>query len=109
MRRFLAGVIGLIVGYLMLATCGYWAILMLSSNRFDRSLEAATTAAFVVGPISAGRDRAMIAARRRRLVYSLCRRITRGLLRERAAPFPSSGALAAAACCAGDGDLATCW
>ena len=53
MRRFLAGVIGLIVGYLMLATCGYWAILMLSSNRFDRSLEAATTAAFVVGPIGA--------------------------------------------------------
>lgn len=53
MRRFLAGAIGLIVGYLVLATCGYWAILILSSNRFDRSLEAAMTAAFVVGPIGA--------------------------------------------------------
>jgi len=51
MRRLLVAVLGAVVGYLIGATCGYWAILILSSNTFDRSLEATMTSAFVLGPL----------------------------------------------------------
>ena len=50
MRRFLIGMLGVPVGYLVFAFAGYWAIQLLSSNTFDRSLEASMTAAFVIGP-----------------------------------------------------------
>jgi hypothetical protein len=50
MHRFLAALIGLAVGYAVGAFAGYWAIELFSDNRFDRSVEAATTAVFVFGP-----------------------------------------------------------
>ncbi len=53
MRRALACVLGAAFGYVALAVVGYWAIELLSSNRHDRSVEAAMTAAFVAGPLGA--------------------------------------------------------
>jgi hypothetical protein len=52
-RRLLGGFLGLAVGYPAAAALGYCAILLFSDNRFDRSLEAAMTAAFAIGPIGA--------------------------------------------------------
>jgi hypothetical protein len=53
MRRFFAGLLGMIVGYPAFAFIGYWAIGVLSNNQFDRGVESAMTAAFVIGPIGA--------------------------------------------------------
>jgi hypothetical protein len=53
MRRAIAALIGVPAGYLTFAFGGYWAIELLSSNAFDRSLEAAMTAAFLTGPVGA--------------------------------------------------------
>jgi hypothetical protein len=53
MRRFLGGLLGLLLGYPVFAFLGYWAILLLSNNQHDRSVEASMTAAFVVGPAGA--------------------------------------------------------
>ena len=53
MGRFLAGLLGLVVGYPVFAVAGYWAVDALSNNHFDRSMEAAMTAAFVIGPAGA--------------------------------------------------------
>jgi hypothetical protein len=53
MRRFLIGLLGVPVGYLVFAFVGYWTIQLLSSNAFDRSLEASMTAAFAIGPAGA--------------------------------------------------------
>jgi len=53
MRRFLAALLGMIVGYPALAFVGYWAIELLSDNHFDRSVEASMTALFVIGPAGA--------------------------------------------------------
>ena len=53
MRRVLAALLGLVVGYLLLAFAGYWAVALFSSNGFDRSVEASMTAIFVIGPIGA--------------------------------------------------------
>jgi hypothetical protein len=53
MRAFLGGFIGLVAGYALGAFLGYWAIQFLSSNNFDRSVEAAMTAAFAIGPAAA--------------------------------------------------------
>ena len=53
MRRFLGALLGLLVGYPVFAFIGYWAIVLLSNNQFDRSVEASMTAAFVVGPAGA--------------------------------------------------------
>jgi hypothetical protein len=53
MRRFLAALLGMIVGYPLFAFAGYWAIALLSGNQFDGSVEAAMTAAFVFGPAGA--------------------------------------------------------
>ena len=50
MRRFLIGLVGVPVGYLVFAFAGYWAIELFSNNAFDRSLEASMTAVFVIGP-----------------------------------------------------------
>jgi hypothetical protein len=49
MRRFAFGLLGTIVGYLVGAFGGGFAITVLSSNQHDRSLEAAMTGAFVSG------------------------------------------------------------
>jgi hypothetical protein len=50
MRRFLVALLGAPVGYIALASAGYWAIELFSNNAFDRSLEASMTAVFVTGP-----------------------------------------------------------
>jgi hypothetical protein len=53
MRRFLGALFGFLLGYPIFAFLGYWAILLLSNNQFDRSVEASMMAALVVGPASA--------------------------------------------------------
>jgi hypothetical protein len=50
MRRFLIGLVGVPVGYLVFAFAGYWAIEFFSPNMFDRDLEAAMTSMFAIGP-----------------------------------------------------------
>jgi hypothetical protein len=53
MRRFLAALLGLLIGYPLFAFAGYWAIGLFSNNHFDGSVEASMTAAFVFGPAGA--------------------------------------------------------
>jgi hypothetical protein len=53
MLRVLASLLGLVVGYLVAALAGDWAIATFSGNMHDRSLEAITTAVFVIGPAGA--------------------------------------------------------
>ncbi len=53
MRRFLGGLLGLVLGYPVFAVVGYFAIGVLSDNHFDRDVEAAMTAAFAIGPLGA--------------------------------------------------------
>ena len=53
MRRFAFGLFGTILGYLIGAFGGGFAVSMLSSNRHDLSVEAAMTGAFVIGPLGA--------------------------------------------------------
>ena len=53
MRRFLAALLGLLIGYPVFAFIGYWAITLFSNNHFDGSVEASMTAAFVFGPAGA--------------------------------------------------------
>jgi hypothetical protein len=53
MRRFLAALLGLLIGYPVFAFAGYWAIGLFSGNHFDGSVEASMTAAFVFGPAGA--------------------------------------------------------
>jgi hypothetical protein len=53
MRRFLGALFGFVLGYPVFAFLGYWAILLLSDNHFDRSVEASMTAAFAIGPAGA--------------------------------------------------------
>jgi hypothetical protein len=53
MRRFLMALLGLFVGYPVFAVVGYFVIELLSDNNFDRSVEAAMTAAFAIGPLGA--------------------------------------------------------
>lgn len=49
MRRFLAALLGLLIGYPVFAFAGYWVIALFSNNHFDGSVEARMTAAFVFG------------------------------------------------------------
>jgi cation transporter-like permease len=53
MRRFLAALLGLLIGYPLFAVLGYLAISLFSGNHFDGSVEASMTAAFVFGPAGA--------------------------------------------------------
>jgi uncharacterized membrane protein required for colicin V production len=43
MRRFLGALLGFLLGYPVFALLGYWAIVLLSNNQFDRSVEARMT------------------------------------------------------------------
>jgi len=52
-RRFGFGLLGLLLGYPVAAFVGYFLIELLSSNQHDRSVEAAMTSAFVLGPAGA--------------------------------------------------------
>ena len=51
--RVLAVILGIVGGYGVGAVLGFAAIMMLSANTHDRSLEAAMTSAFVAGPLGA--------------------------------------------------------
>jgi hypothetical protein len=53
MRRLLAALFGMIVGYPLFAFAGYAAVELFSGNHFDGSVEASMTAAFVIGPMGA--------------------------------------------------------
>jgi hypothetical protein len=53
MRRFFTALIGVPIGYLVIACAGYCAIELFSNNAFDRSLEASMTAVFFIGPAGA--------------------------------------------------------
>jgi hypothetical protein len=53
MRRFLAALLGMLIGYPLFAVLGYFAIGLFSGNHFDGSVEASMTAAFVIGPMGA--------------------------------------------------------
>jgi hypothetical protein len=53
MRRFLAALLGMLIGYPVFAFVGYGAIGLFSGNHFDSSVEASMTAAFVIGPVGA--------------------------------------------------------
>jgi hypothetical protein len=52
-KRFVIAMLFAIVGYLFAAAIGYVLIDLLSSNAHDRSVEAAMTSAFVLGPLGA--------------------------------------------------------
>jgi hypothetical protein len=53
MRWILGALLGLVIGYVVFAFAGYWAIQLFSSNNFDRSVEAAMESAFAIGPAGA--------------------------------------------------------
>lgn len=53
MPKWLRVALALVLGFILGAVAGYFAILLLSSNEHDRGLEAAMTAFFVFGPLGA--------------------------------------------------------
>lgn len=53
MKRFGLGLIYALGGYLITAVVGYFLIGQFSSNTHDRTVEAAMTSAFVLGPLGA--------------------------------------------------------
>jgi hypothetical protein len=53
MRRLLAALLGVLIGYPVFAFAGYLAIALFSNNHFDVGVEASMTAAFVFGPAGA--------------------------------------------------------
>lgn len=53
MRRVLFGFLYAVPAYLLGAFGGGYAVSLLSSNQHDRSVEAAMTGAFVLGPLAA--------------------------------------------------------
>ena len=53
MRRFGIGLLCAVGGYLIAAFVSYFLIGWFSSNMHDRSVEAAMTSAFVLGPLGA--------------------------------------------------------
>lgn len=53
MSKLVRGALGILLGYAAGAALGYMLIMQLSSNQFDKGLEAVMTAAFGTGPIGA--------------------------------------------------------
>ncbi|GGN04321.1 hypothetical protein GCM10010967_44070 [Dyadobacter beijingensis] len=53
MKIFLLSLLVAFAAYLIAAVGGYYAIVKLSSNSHDKSMEASMTSAFVLGPIAA--------------------------------------------------------
>ena len=53
MKRFGMGLLFAVVGYFVAAVAGYFLVGLLSSNSHDRSVEAAMTSLFVIGPLGA--------------------------------------------------------
>ena len=53
MKRFAIGLLCAVGGYIVMAFAGYFLIDWLSSNTHDRSVEAAMTSVFFIGPLGA--------------------------------------------------------
>ncbi len=53
MKRLGFGLLFTVVGYVLGVIAGYFLIDNLSTNTHDRSVEAAMTSAFVIGPLAA--------------------------------------------------------
>lgn len=53
MKRIAVTLLVAIVGYVLTAVAGYWLTGLLSANVHDAPVEAATTSAFVWGPLGA--------------------------------------------------------
>ena len=53
MKRLSIGLLGAVGGYLVVAFVGYFLLDWFSSTTHDRSVEAAMTSAFVLGPLGA--------------------------------------------------------
>ena len=53
MRRLARGLLYAIVAYPVAAFAGYFLVIAFSSNGFDRSVEAAMTSVFAIGPAGA--------------------------------------------------------
>jgi uncharacterized membrane protein len=53
MRRFVHVLLFAAIGFLAVAVVGYFLISTLSSNQHDRSVEAAMTSIFFLGPVGA--------------------------------------------------------
>ena len=53
LKRVASGMVGAVLGYVVGSVLGYFMVEGLSSNTHDRSLEAAMTGAFGVGPLVA--------------------------------------------------------
>ncbi len=53
MKRLAIGLLSALGGYVVAALVGFFLIDWLSSNTHDRSVEAAMTSAFVLGPLGA--------------------------------------------------------
>jgi hypothetical protein len=53
LRRKLAALLGLLVGYPLFAFGGYWLFPLFSGSSFDRSMEAELVAVFAIGPLGA--------------------------------------------------------
>jgi hypothetical protein len=53
MKRFGIGLLCAVAGYILAAFAGYFLVQQLSSNMHDRSVEAAMTSIFFLGPIGA--------------------------------------------------------
>ena len=53
LRRFLIGLLWAVPGYLVGAFGGGYLLYAVSANQHDRSVEAAMTGAFVLGPLCA--------------------------------------------------------
>lgn len=53
MPKFVVVMLAVMFGFVAAAAVGYFLIGLLSSNRHDRSVEAAMTAIFVLGPLGA--------------------------------------------------------
>lgn len=51
MKVFLIALVSSVLGYMVMAFVGYFLVMMFSSNKHDREMEAAIIAAFVAGPI----------------------------------------------------------
>jgi hypothetical protein len=52
LKRVGVGLLWGVVGYVCGAFAGGWLVAQLSSNSFDRDMEAAMTGAFVIGPLA---------------------------------------------------------
>lgn len=53
MKRLVIILLSVILGFVLFGFCGYWMILLLSSNTHDSSMESIMTAVFVIGPLGA--------------------------------------------------------